>query len=253
MKKRIGLLLVFSIAVCYTGKTQPKGNSDHAPSNASWTKVLKTYVNQSGLVNYKGLLKDRGELNQYLSLLSSNPPSDKWSTNEKKAYWINAYNAFTVKLILDHYPVKSIKDIGPAIQIPFVNTPWAKKFFKIGGEEMKLDEIEHSILRKQFNDPRIHFTLVCASRSCPRLRNEAYEAATLDQQLDGQGKTFLADKSKNIISPDKLQVSKIFSWFKGDFTKSGSLIQFLNKFSPVSINKNADIDYLDYNWNLNEQ
>jgi len=253
MKIRIGLLMLLVIAVCYTGKTQPKGNSDHAPSNALWTKVLKKYVNQSGLVDYKGLLKDRSELNQYLSLLSSNPPSDKWSTNEKKAYWINAYNAFTVKLILDHYPVKSIKDIGPAIQIPFVNTPWAKKFFKIGGEEMKLDEIEHSILRKQFNDPRIHFTLVCASRSCPKLRKEAYEAATLEQQLDDQGRAFLGDRSKNIISTDKLQLSKIFSWFKGDFTKNGSLIDFLNKFSPVRIDKNADIDYLDYNWNLNEQ
>jgi hypothetical protein len=253
MKKGMGLLLLFAIAVCYTGKAEPTGSSEHAPSNSLWTTVIKKYVNQSGLVNYKGLLKDRGGLNQYLSLLSSNPPSDKWSVNEKKAYWINAYNAFTVKLILDHYPVKSIKDIGPAIQIPFVNTPWSKKFFKIGGEEMKLDQIEHDILRKKFNDPRIHFSLVCASRSCPKLRNEAYEASSIDQQLDDQGRAFLADKSKNIISADKLQLSKVFSWFKGDFTKNGSLIDFLNKFSPVRINKNADIDHLDYNWNLNEQ
>ncbi len=86
MKKRVRLLLLFAIAVCYTGKTQPKGNSDHAPSNALWTKVLKRYVNQSGLVNYKGLLKDRGEFNQYLNLLSSNPPSDKWSCLSSKLF-----------------------------------------------------------------------------------------------------------------------------------------------------------------------
>jgi len=128
-----------------------------------------------------------------------------------------------------------------------------KVFFKIGGQEMKLDEIEHDILRKQFNDPRIHFTLVCASRSCPKLRNEAYEAARLDEQLNDQGRAFLADRSKNIITQDKLQLSKIFSWFKGDFTKNGSLIDFLNRFSPVKINKDADIDHLSYNWNLNEQ
>jgi hypothetical protein len=253
MKSTTGLLLLCLIAACYTGQTQPKGNSAHPPSNALWTGMLKKYVTQSGWVNYKAWKNDRGELDKYLNSLSANAPSDKWSTNEKKAYWINAYNAFTIKLILDHYPVKSIKDIGPSIQIPFVNTPWAKKFFKIGGKEMKLDEIEHSILRKQFNDPRIHFSLVCASRSCPPLRTEAYEAATIDQQLNDQGRIFLSDKSKNIITPREIQISKIFSWFKGDFTKNGSLIDFLNKFSPSRIDKNADIDHLNYNWNLNEQ
>ena len=87
------------------------------------------------------------------------------------AYWINAYNAYTIRLIVDHYPVQSIKDIGSKIKIPFVTTPWASKFFSIGGEQMSLDNIEHGILRKKFDDPRIHFTLVCASISCPRLRN----------------------------------------------------------------------------------
>jgi len=113
----------------YTKILQTKGNSDHAPSNQLYTKILQKYVNSSGLVNYKGLKNDKAEFEQYLKLLSDNPPSDKWSNNEKKAYWINAYNAFTLKLIIDNYPVKSIKDIGPSIQIPFVNTPWKKKFF----------------------------------------------------------------------------------------------------------------------------
>lgn len=253
MKMKL-LLSVLLVLIIYTaGVSQPKGNSAHPPSNASWTSMLKKYVNQNGWVNYKAWKNDRGELDQYLSSLSANPPSDKWSTNEKVAYWINVYNAFTIKLILDNYPVKSIKDIGPSIQIPFVNTPWAKKFFKIGDRDMKLDEVEHSILRKQFNEPRVHFALVCASRSCPKLKNGAYEASILDQQLNEQGRAFLADQSKNIITADKLQLSKIFSWFKGDFTKKGSLIDFLNKFSKVAINKNADINHLDYDWSLNEQ
>jgi hypothetical protein len=252
MKKSILIICAFTIFL-FTVTGQPEGNSDHAPSNQLYTKILQKYVNNSGLVDYKGLKNDKAELQQYLNLLSQNPPSAKWSNNEKKAYWINAYNAFTLKLIIDNYPVKSIKDIGPSIQIPFVNTPWQKKFFKIGGQEMKLDQIEHDILRKQFNDPRIHFTLVCASRSCPELRNEAYEAARLDKQLNEQGRIFLTDKSKNIISSDKLQLSKIFSWFKGDFTRNSNLIDFLNRFSPVKIKEDADIDHLDYNWNLNEQ
>ena len=118
---------------------------------------------------------------------------------------------------------------------------------------MKLDAVEHDKLRKQFNDPRVHFAIVCASMSCPKLRNEAYEGSNLDAQLDDQARAFLAAKSKNIITPAKLQLSKIFSWYKGDFTKNGSLIDFLNKYAPVKINEDPDIDYLDYNWNLNQQ
>ena len=251
MKKLILVISALTILVI-SATAQPKGNSAHPPSNQLYTQILQKYVNSRGLVNYNGLKSDKAEFEQYLNLLSSNAPSDKWSNNEKKAYWINAYNAFTLKLIIDYYPVKSIKDIGPYIQIPYFNTPWQKEFFKIGGQDMKLDRIE-DILRKQFNDPRIHFTIVCASRSCPQLRNEAYEASRLDEQLNDQARIFLADRSKNIITSDKLQLSKIFSWYKGDFTKNGSLIDFLNKFSPVKIDQDADIDYLSYNWNLNEQ
>lgn len=231
----------------------PEGTSSEPPSHDVWNSLLKKYVNDEGFVNYKGIIKDKATLDKYLDLLSSNPPSSKWSKNEKMAYWINAYNAFTVKLIVKHYPVKSIKDIGSSIQIPFVNTPWQYKFFEIGGEKMKLDEIEHKILRKDFDDPRIHFALVCASYSCPRLRNEAYTASKLDKQLDDQARYFLANKKKNEISANKLLLSKYFTWYKGDFTKNSSLIEYLNKYAPVKINKDADISYKDYNWSLNEQ
>lgn len=223
------------------------------PSHATWNNLLKKHVNQEGFVNYKGFIADKKVFESYLKTLSDNPPTDKWSDKEKMAFWINAYNAFTVKLIIDHYPIKSIKDIGSSIQIPFVNTPWQYKFFSIGGEKMKLDEIEHQILRKRFNDPRIHFALVCASYSCPRLLNEAYTADKLEEQLTSQAKHFLANKKKNEITPDKLIISKYFTWYKGDFTKNSTLIEYLNKYAPVKINADADIEYKDYNWTLNEQ
>lgn len=231
----------------------PNVTSATPPSHDIWNDILKKHVNDEGFVDYKGIIKDKATFQKYLDALSNTPPSSKWSKNEKMAYWINAYNAFTVKLIIDHYPLKSIKDIGSSIQIPFVNTPWQYKFFSIGGEKMKLDEIEHKILRKDFDDPRIHFALVCASYSCPRLRNEAYTAEKLDKQLDDQARHFLANKKKNQISANKAVLSKYFTWYKGDFTKGTSLIDYLNKYAPVKISKDADISYMDYNWSLNEQ
>lgn len=224
-----------------------------APSHEMWDRLLKKHVTADGKVNYKGLIKDSVEFNIYLKLLSDNSPDEKtWSADEQKVFWINAYNAFTVKLITRYYPIKSIKDIGSKIQIPFVNTPWDVKFIVIGNEKMDLNNIEHGKLRKKFNDPRIHFAIVCASRSCPILLNEAYDAARINQQLDNQAKAFLKDTSRNKITADKPQLSKIFDWYKMDFNKKESLIEFLNHYAPVKINSNAKLDFLSYNWELNE-
>lgn len=222
-----------------------------APSHQQWDKLLKKHVNASGMVSYKGFQKDKADLEGYLKTLSDNAPQSNWSENEQKAYWINAYNAFTVALILKHYPVKSIKDIGGKIYK--VNTPWDIKFISIGGKKYDLNNIEHGILRKKFDDPRIHFALVCASISCPRLRNEAYTAAQLNAQLEDDGRNFLNDKSKNNVSASRADLSKYFSWYKGDFTKNGSLADFINKYSVAKINSNTKISSLEYNWNLNEQ
>ncbi len=248
MKQIILSVLMLSLAFC-----QQAISKTDAPSHKDWTKILKKHVNDNGLVNYKGIIKDKKDFEAYLKLIGDNEPQKSWSADEKEAYWINAYNAFTIKLIIDHYPVKSIKDIGPKNQVPFVNTPWQKKFIKIGSKTMKLDEIEHQILRKDFDDPRIHFAVVCASISCAKLRNEAYEADKLDKQLDDQAKDFLSDKSKNVITADKLKLSKYFDWYKKDFTKNGNLIDYLNKYAPVKINKSPGITYNNYNWGLNEQ
>lgn len=244
--KKVFLFITCIFLSIYTFAQKP-------PSHGQWDKLLKKYVNEAGLVNYKGFQKDKTELDAYLKALSDDAPQKSWSENEQKAFWINAYNAFTVSLILQHYPVKSIKNIGAAIQIPFVNTPWDIKFINIGGKKYDLNNIEHGILRKKYNDPRIHFAIVCASMSCARLRNEAYTAAQLDAQLEAAGKDFLNDKSKNSINADKAELSKYFSWYKGDFTKNGSLADFINKYSQTKINANTKINYLDYNWSLNEQ
>lgn len=170
------------------------------------------------------------------------------------ACWVNAYNAFTLQLILDHYPLKSIKDIGPRVQIPFVNTPWAEKFFAIGGTKMSLDNIEHGILRKQYDDPRVHFALVCASISCARLRNEVYTAARLDRQLDDQGRDFMNDPAKNRPGKAIAQLSKYFDWYRGDWTNKGqSVAGWVNKYAATKMEADAKVSYLEYNWNLNEQ
>ena len=220
------------------------------PSHEIWNRLLQKHVTEAGAVNYKGFVADKAEFEKYLTLLKENHPEDSWSRDEQMVYWINAYNAFTVKLIVDNYPVKSIKDLGGKIYK--VNTPWAKKFIELGSEVYSLDNIEHGILRKEWTEPRIHFAVNCASESCPRLRNEAFMVDKLNEQLDDQARYFVNNLSKNKITADKLEISKIFSWFKGDFTKDGTVIEFLNKYVSVKINEDAEISHLDYGWGLNE-
>jgi hypothetical protein len=225
-----------------------------AVDHAAFDRLLKKHVNAQGLVNYVGFKADAKVFNQYLTQLSTNPPAPSWSQAEQMAYWINAYNAYTIRLVLDHYPVQSIKDIGSKIQIPLVNTPWAAKFFSIGGEKMSLDHVEHDILRKQYNDPRVHFALVCASLSCPRLRPEAYTAARLNQQLDEQGRDFLNNPAKNQVGKTQARLSRYFDWYRSDWEQNGqSVAKWVNRYAATKMDANAPISYLDYNWSLNKQ
>lgn len=207
-----------------------------------WNDLLQKHVSAKGNVDYKGFKKDAAALQSYLDLLAKNLPEKSWSKNAVLAYWINAYNAYTVKLILDNYPVKSIKKI---------DNPWDKEFFTLGTKKYSLGEIEHKILRKM-NEPRIHFAINCASYSCPNLLNEAYTENNLQSQLESAAKSFINDKTKNSITANKIEISSIFDWFTGDFKKGVTLIDFLNKYSTVKIDKNAKISYKEYNWNLNE-
>ena len=223
-------------------------------SHEFWNQVLGKYVNVSGLVNYQGLKEDPEILLNYLALLRSNRPNEvRWNRKERLAYWINLYNAFTLKLIIDHYPLESIKDIGSMIQIPFINSPWDIETIDFGNEKISLNYVEHQILRKSFEEPRIHFAINCASISCPNLRNEAYVAANIDAQLADQAQRFLKDSTKNIITSESLYLSRIFQWFSRDFDVHQTLYENLSIWSGVSINNSATKQFMDYDWSLNEQ
>ncbi len=211
-------------------------------NHESWNTLLQKHVTKDGIVNYKSFKKDRERLQEYIFKLGKNMPLETWSKEAKLAYWINAYNAMTVDLILQNYPLKSIKDI---------RNPWNQRLWELSEKWYNLDEIEHKILRKM-NEPRIHFAINCASFSCPPLLNEAFEADKLDTQLTQVTKIFLADSRRNTITKDQLEISKIFKWFSKDFKQNGSLIDFLNQYNTIKINEKAAIDYKDYDWSLNE-
>ncbi len=207
-----------------------------------WNELLQQYVQEDGMVDYKGFKNDREKLNKYLEMLSKQKPDDSWSAQELLAYYINLYNAYTVDLILQNYPVKSIKDINGA---------WTSEFINIGNTKISLGGIENSLLRKM-NEPRIHFAINCASVSCPKLFNEAFTAPKIEQQLETVTREFV-NSDKNEISENSARLSSIFDWYKGDFTENGvSLINYVNRYSKVKIAKDAKISYLEYNWNLNE-
>lgn len=213
-----------------------------------WNNLLQQHVNNKGWVDYNGFSKDEKKLDIYLTSLKNTHPEKLASKNAKKAFWINAYNAYTIKLILNHYPLKSILDIKVdgkgAWDIPFV---------KVGGKTYTLNHIEHEILRKKYTDPKIHVGVNCASISCPALPNTAFTEKNIDSLLNKGIKAFINDKTRNIISASHLELSQIFNWFKDDFTQQSDLITFINKYSSTKIESSASIQYKEYNWNLNKQ
>ena len=167
-------LITLLIALGLNSSAQSK-----APSHELWNELLKKNVSVDGKVNYKGFISESDKLGKYLTLLSANKPEEKtWTATEQKTFWINAYNAFTIKLIIDNYPVKSINDVSKGN----AKSPWDIQFIKIGNETLSLNTIEHEKLRKTFGDARFHFALVCAAKSCPILLNEAYTSDKLEQQ-----------------------------------------------------------------------
>ncbi len=221
-------------------KEMPKKTAtvDHS----SWDKLLRKHVTSAGKVNYKAIKADEASLDAYLKKLSDNPINKEWSRNEKMAYWINAYNAYTVKLIVDNYPVKSILDLhgGKA---------WDHSWIKLGDKTYTLNDIEHKILRPQFKDPRIHFAVNCAATSCPPILNRAWTAGNLNKTLELQTKKFINDSSYNNIGSE-VAVSKIFEWYKEDF---GDLNTYLNKYATTPIADGTSINFKEYDWALNKQ
>ena len=214
----------------------------------SWDKFLKKYTvveDKQTLVKYKEI--DKEDLKSILSEFEAVSKKDfkAWSKNQKLAFWINAYNAYTIQLILKHYPVKSIKDIGSLF-----STPWSKEFINLLGKEMSLDDIEHETIRKNFKEPLIHFAVNCASIGCPSLSQSAFVGERIREQLAAAEKHFLNNKNKNQLRGNVIFVSKIFKWFGDDF---GGYEPMKAYFKRRLVFEVKEIEYLDYNWNLNEK
>jgi len=242
----------------------------------TWNNLLNKNVvainnNHSTEVDYAGMQAQHHELKTYLDLLSSVTVSDfdRWEKPKQLAFLINAYNAWTVELILTKYPkLESIKDLGS-----FFSSPWSKSFISLLGEKRSLNEIEHDLIRgavdaqgnAKYNDPRIHFAVNCASIGCPALRAEAYTAVDLEEQLQQQTVRFLSDNTRNIAQENTVKLSSIFKWYQDDFEKgykgAYSLEAFILLYSDAlkltleqkkSLKKdNMNIKFLDYNWDLN--
>lgn len=241
--------------------------------------LLQAYVDDEGMVKYGALEADRAKLDAFAGAIGSLDPAvfDTWADNEKIVFWINAYNGLTLKAIIDHYPIKpsfiaSLRFPKNSIrQIPGV---WEKLKFRVMGREMTLDEIEHANLRRNFNEPRIHMALVCAAMGCPPLRNEPYANDRLDSQLDDQTRRFLSDPLKFRIDREggRVYLSSIFKWFGGDFVKTHgvddafakhsradrAVLNFISRYldeadSGYLSTREYAIEYLDYDWSLNEQ
>ncbi len=213
------------------------------PDHAAFDALLKEFVSANGEVNYSGLQKAAPKLEAYTAMLEANVPDGSWSDDAAKAYWMNAYNAYTLKLVTDHYPIGSITDL---------EEPWDRKWIAMGfAEEVSLNYIEHEILRAQFRDPRIHVGINCASKSCPRLHPEAFTEENVDTLLTQLMREFVNDPVRNRIGPKKIMLSRIFEWFRKDFTLDGTLIEFLDRYSNVEIDPKARILYLHYDWSLN--
>jgi Protein of unknown function, DUF547 len=228
-----------------------------------YSSLLQKYV-QTGRVNYKELCKN-SDLTKYISYLESSDPEKILNEKDRLAFWINAYNAYTLKVICDHYPVKSINDLhsgGLALGSVFKTTIWDKEIVIINHKPTSLNNIEHKIIRPVFHDFRIHFALVCAAKSCPPLRSESFEGSNLDQQLDDQARLFLADNTKNRFDAAnrKATISKIFDWYKKDFGKDeAEVLVAISKFLPEQIGRSIQsepgkwqVDYTNYDWSLNE-
>jgi hypothetical protein len=220
-----------------------------------FTKVLQSHV-EDGLVNYAGFKSDT-LFEQYLQVLAVTDPATLNSREEHLAFWINAYNAYTIKLIVERMPLESIRDIS--LGLPILFGPWSIDIADIGGGLYTLNEIEHDIIRDEFADPRIHFALVCAALSCPKLREESYEGSTLNAQLDEDARRFLNDPERTQfdLEAHTVYLSKIFDWYDSDFEESaGSVRSFISRYVPhdeklLIESEDVEIEYLPYDWALN--
>jgi hypothetical protein len=267
----LGLLLILTAGPPASAQTY-----DH--SNASFTTLLKKHVvvldgGRSSQVKYAELLKDRGALKAYLDSVASirEAEFEAWTKPQRLAFLVNTYNAATLELILQNYPVKSIKDIGSVF-----DNRWKRKFIKLFGREVSLDGIEHEMLRKPgaYNEVRVHYAVNCASIGCPALREEAFAADRLEKQLEEQAVRFLSDRTRNRLANGVLETSMIFKWFIEDWERGytgfdgktpaiKSREQYFARYAKNLADSVTDqtkiaeamvsITHLDYDWSINDK
>jgi len=243
-------LIIICLGVLMCASVSKAAGIDAKDNNRLYAELLSTYVHK-GVVGYQGLKADEKKLDAYLDILASLDP-EKFSRDDQFAFYVNAYNAWTIKLILTGYPgVKSIKDMGT-----WFASPWKKKICRINGKVLTLDDIEHNILRPRFKDPRVHFAVNCASKGCPKLMSEPYHGQILNRQLDDAARGFVNDPKKNYLDGDTLYVSSIFKWFAEDFDHD--VLAFFSKYASGELkdqlsagSRPVNIKYLDYDWSLN--
>jgi len=239
------LLVLFSILLFF-----PASGGASLVDNSIYTDLLERYVH-NGMVDYRGLKQEEARLDEYLRLLE-NTDIARLDRDETYAFYVNAYNAWTLKVILAAYPdIQSIRELGV-----FSTGPWKKKIVRVDDRVMSLDDVEHGILRKAYKDPRVHFAVNCASKSCPPLISEPYRGDILDQQLDAATRDFLNDPRYNYLQGDTLYVSRIFKWYGGDFPDG--VLPFILAYARGDFKQQLEerkdrirIKYLDYDWSLN--
>jgi len=245
-------LLVFLLISLFLGifsrfEKTAAATEDHA----IWAELLNKYVKPGG-VDYAGFKSEEEKLDRYLKVLE-HTDSKTLSRDEQFAYYINAYNAWTIKLILSAYPgIKSIKDLGT-----FLKSPWEKKFVRIDGDMVTLDDIEHHILRPRFKDPRVHFAINCSAASCPPISSQPYRGSSLDLQLDQATRSFINGPNSYRLEGNAFYVSRIFKWFAEDFNHD--VVGFYLKYAQDDLKKKLtakkdalEVKYLDYDWSLND-
>ncbi len=248
----LGKMLAVTICLCFLVLHATRATAEEQ-LHGIWSDLLERNVSD-GVVDYQAMKKNESLLDEYLDKLDATDP-EKLPEKARLAFYINAYNAYTVKLIIDNFedgkPVESIKDLGG-----FFSGPWDIEFCRIGGKVYTLDNIEHDIIRPQFNEPRIHFAINCAAQSCPPLISEAYVASRLDEQLQNNTVNFLNDKEFNRLEDKTLYVTKIFKWFSEDF--NDDVVGFVRRYAQgdfksklQELGDEVRVKYLDYDWSLN--
>jgi hypothetical protein len=241
--RRACAIVAIAVSAASSGEEEPNA------AQATFDRLLREHVAADGVrwAAWAASERDRAALARAVTAFAGMRPSEL-PDHARLAYWINLYNALTLQLVLEHYPVGSIREIGGP-----EDSPWKRELVTVEGRELSLDQIENAILRREFSEPRIHFALNCAARSCPPLRAEAFDAERLDEQLEEQTVRFLRDPRQNGVDEEgRVHLSRVFEWYAADFAKAGgSVAAWVQTYLDGSA-AGSEIRYREYDWALND-